>query len=247
MTRILVPYHLDEHLPDLEVPVTTDTAVRTELPAGDPWSRMATLYSVVSTAVSDAVSAGDRPAVVSGDCTTSLGIMAGLQRAGVDPAVIWFDAHGDVQTVETSDSGYLGGMPLRILTGYRPDLIGERLGLRPVDEERVLLVDARDLDPPEVEYLAGAPIRRCAVDEIAADALPDGPLYVHVDFDVVDPHDLPGLLFPAPGGPGLDAVADALHRVVGTGRVAAVGLACTWRPGDGAAERVRPYLRRVLD
>lgn len=246
VTPILVPYHLDEHLPDLDVPLAADTTVRADLPAGDPWHRMAALYADVSTAVADAVSAGDRPVVASGDCTTSLGIVAGLQRAGVDPAVVWFDAHGDVQTVETTASGYLGGMPLRILTGYRPDLIGDRLGLRPVDESRVVLVDARDLDPPEIDYLAGAAIRRHAVKEVTAATLPDGPLYVHVDFDVVDPGELPGLLFPAPDGPPLEAVAGALQRVVTTGRVAAVGLGCTWRSGSGAADRLRPYVTQIL-
>jgi arginase family enzyme len=59
----------------------------------------------------------------------------------------WFDAHGDVQTLETTASGYLGGLPLRLLVGYRPELIATGLGLRPVPEHQVLLVGARDLDP----------------------------------------------------------------------------------------------------
>ena len=51
--------------------------------------------------------------VASGDCLTALGTVAGLQAAGADPAVVWFDAHGDVQTPETTSSGYLAGMSLR--------------------------------------------------------------------------------------------------------------------------------------
>jgi arginase len=65
--------------------------------------------------------------VVSGDCTTALGTVAGLQRAGIDPGIVWFDAHGDVQTVETTASGHPGGLPLRLLTGYRPELIAARI------------------------------------------------------------------------------------------------------------------------
>ncbi|HMG29645.1 MAG TPA: arginase family protein [Jiangellaceae bacterium] len=107
--------------------------------------------------------------MISGDCTTSIGTVAGLQRAGLDPGIVWFDPHGDVQTLETTASGYLGGMPLRVLTGYRPELIAESLGLDPIPEERVLLVDARDLDPPEVDYLAGSAICRCAIEEVSAD------------------------------------------------------------------------------
>ena len=246
MTRILVPYHLDEHRPDLDVPATPDHTITVTLPAGDPWTRMTALYEWVAAAVADAVRNDASPVVFSGDCTTSLGTMAGLQRASEDPAIVWFDAHGDVQTVETSASGYLGGMPLRLLLGYRPDLIGDRLGLRPVPEERAVLVGARDLDPPEVDYLRKAGVRSPGVAEVSADILPDGPLYLHLDLDVVDPGELPGLLFPAPNGPTLAAVGNAVRTVIQTGRVAAIGVGCTWNPGRGAAERVRTEIESIL-
>ncbi len=156
------------------------------------------------------------------------------------------DAHGDVQTLETTTSGYLGGIPLRILVGYRPELLAGPLGLRPLGEERVVLVDARDLDPPEVTYLEGAAIRRSDVGDLSADRLPDGPLYLHLDLDVVDPDQLPGLRFPASGGPGWPPVVEAARRVIGTGRVAALGVGCTWHGGRGAAERARPHLGSLL-
>ena len=127
-------------------------------------------------------------------------------------------------------------MLFRSLVGYRPELIADALGLRPVPEERAVLVDARDLDPPEVEYLNRAAIRRCPVDDLT---IPDGPLYLHIDLDVVNPDDLPGLRFPATGGPGLTAVDAAVGRVLATGRVAAVGLGCTWYPGRGAGSAIR--------
>jgi arginase len=246
MTRILVPYHLDERLADLDFPVAPDSTVTVDLADGDTWSRLARLYELVAAAVVEAVREGTRPAVVSGDCTTAIATVAGLQRTGVAPAIVWFDAHGDVQTLETTTSGYLGGIPLRILVGYRPELLAGPLGLRPVGEERVVLVDARDLDPPEVTYLEGAAIRRSDVDDLSADRLPDGPLYLHLDLDVVDPDQLPGLRFPASGGPGWPPVVEAARRVIGTGRVAALGVGCTWHGGRGAAERARPYLDSLL-
>lgn len=246
MTRILVPYHLDEHLPGLDVPVTPQTTLTVELPAGDPWRRMAALYQAVAATVAETVAGGGRPAVLSGDCTTSLGTVAGLQRAGLDPAIVWFDAHGDLQTLETTTSGYLGGLALRLLVGYRPALLAAPLGLRAVGEQRVVLVGARDLDPPEVRYLQQAAIRRHKVGGLSAGVLPDGPLYLHLDVDIVDPGEVGGLRFPAPGGPGWSAVAQALGVVVGTGRVAALGVGCTWHPGLGAGERVRRPLESIL-
>jgi arginase len=241
-----VPYHIDEYLPDLDLPLQADAEITADLLRGDAWERLAVLYSAVAGAVAEAAGRSVRPVVVSGDCTTSLGTVAGLQRAGIDVGIVWLDAHGDVQTLETTESGYLGGLPLRLLAGYRPELIAADLGLRPVAERRVLLVGARDLDPPEVTYLAGAPVRRAEVADLDTSGLPDGPLYVHVDQDVIDPSDVPGLRYPAPGGPGPAEVAHALQALLGTGRVAAVGVACTWHPGHGAAARVDPYLRTAL-
>jgi arginase len=231
MAVLRVPYHLDEYLPDLDTPLDAGREIAPVLPAGDVWDRLAVLYSAVGEAVAGSARRGLVPVVVSGDCTTSLGTVTGLQRAGVDPAIIWFDAHGDVQTLETTTSGYLGGLPLRLLMGYRPGLIGARLGLRAIAEDRVLLAGARDLDPPEASYLATAGVHRAAVTTLAPAALPDGPLYLHVDVDVIDPGELRGLRYPAPGGVSGGQLTAALRMILATGRVTAVGLACTWLPG----------------
>ncbi len=246
MRVIGVPYHLDEYLPDLDFPLRPADMVTADLPSGDAWERLAALYSLVGQAVADTAGGGGCPVVVSGDCTTALGTVAGLQRAGTEAGIVWFDAHGDVQTLETTASGYLGGLPLRLLVGYRPELIAARLGLRPVPEQHILLVGARDLDPPEATYLAGARIRRSKVAGLDAADLPDGPLYVHLDLDVADPAEIPGLRYPAPGGPGLAQVAGALRMLLGTGRVAAVGIACTWQPGHHAAAHIGPHLEAAL-
>jgi arginase len=246
VTVILVPYHLDEYLADLDVPLDADAIVAPDLPVGDVWARMTALYGAVADMVADAAGRGGRPVVMSGDCTTALGTVAGLQRAGADPGIVWFDAHGDVQTLETTASGYLGGLPLRLLAGYRPELLAGRLGLRAVPERQIVLAGARDLDSPEISYLAGARIRRAEVADLAAGDLPDGPLYVHVDLDVIDPAGVPGLRYPAPGGPTPGQVGDAVRHLLDSGRVAAVGIACTWHPGHGAAAGVAPYLRAAL-
>lgn len=248
MTRypiLRVPYHIDEYLPDLDLPLPAGQVITAGLQAADVWSRLARLYDAVAGAVAATVRDGGCPVVVSGDCTTALGTMCGLQRASVDPGIVWIDAHGDVQTLETTASGYLGGLPLRLLAGYRPELIAGRLALRPVPEERIVLAGARDLDPPEAEYLARALIRQASLDGLAG-VLPAGSLHVHVDLDIIDPGWLPGLRYPAPGGASPAVVMEVLRGLLGTGRVTALDIACTWHPGHGAAARVSPYLEAVI-
>ncbi|SNY55463.1 arginase family protein [Paractinoplanes atraurantiacus] len=244
MSVIGVPYHLDEYLPDLDFALRPGAIVTAEPVGDDMWARLVPLYSAVAAGVAEAAPAPS--VVVTGDCLTALGIVAGLQRSGADPGIVWFDAHGDVQTPDTTTSGYPAGMSLRLLTRHRPELIADRLGLRAVPERRMVLAGSRDLDPPEVAYLGDAEIRQCAVADLDAAELPDGPLYVHLDMDVIRPADVPGLRFPAPGGPSAAEVAGALRLLMGTGRVAAVCLACTWAPGHGAAEAIGPLLADAL-
>jgi arginase len=245
-TVIAVPYHLDEHLPGLDFVLPPDRVVTADLPGGDVWEWLAARESAVAEAVSGVAADGGHPVVVSGDCFAAVGVVAGLQAAGQTVGIVWFDAHGDVQTPETTASGYIAGMPLRLLTGYRPELIAGRLGLRPVPEEHIVLAGARDLDPPEERYLAASAIRQRDVAGLAAADLPGLPLYVHVDLDVLDPDEAPGLRFPTPGGPSAAQLAGALRMLLDTGRVAAITLACSWYPGHSAAAGLSSVLGQAL-
>ena len=146
---------------------------------------------------------GGLRAVVVGDCLASLGTLAGLQRAGHDPSIVWFDAHGDIHTIASSTSQYLGGMPLRMMIGGDPDRLTGPLGIRTLAEDRAVLVDARDLDPGEVEFLATSRVRRSSVDELTAADLPPGPVLVHIDLDVIDAAEVPGMRFPVGRRPQL--------------------------------------------
>jgi arginase len=243
---LLVPYFVDERLNALEMGLPNLAEVTAELPADvNVWHRLGALYEQVARAV-----AAERSpqVVVTGDCIAGLGILAGLQRAGRDPAIVWFDAHGDFHTEATTMSGFLGGLPLALAAGIGTLTLPEILQLRPVPPPRVLLVGARDIDPPELRLLEDHQVPRVdRVEDLREADLPEGDLYLHLDMDVTDPADLPGLRYPAPGGPSLDGVLDAAARVIATGRVSAVGLAATWRPGPNVDHRHRGLVRRVLD
>lgn len=236
MPILYAPYHLDEHLPDLRPALPEGADVRetaADLPDADMWARLVRLHDRF--ADDAAAAAADGPVLaVTGDCTLSIGLAAGLQRAGTDPAVVWIDAHGDLQTLETTASGYVGGMALRFLHGYRPDLFAEPLRLRPVGEDRTLLLDGRDLDPPEADHIAATAIRHRPLDGLTAADLPEGPLLVNLDLDTLDPETMPGARYPAPDGPDEALVLQALRTITGTGRVAGLNIACTWEPGPAA-------------
>ncbi len=242
MANVAVPYHLDERLDPFDIGVPVDHEITAHLPEGTPWQRMAVLYEQVAQTVSGLDSP---PLVVSGDCTTSLGVLAGLQRSGHNVGIVWFDAHADFHTEDTTTSGYLGGMPLALAVGVGLPTLPAALGLRPVTESRVVLVDARDTDPGEHVLLDQSSVTRVHVPGLNAGNLPDGELYLHVDVDVCDPTDVPDLLYPAPGGPDLADVFAAVERVVATGRVAAVGFAATWRNTSRAAAAHEQFVRRL--
>jgi arginase len=242
---LLVPYHLDEYLPDLDVPLTPDRVIAPEPTGTTRAARMAGVFAVLAAEV-EAVDGGSTT-VLTADCTTAVAVVAGLQRRGVDPAVVWFDAHGDLNTPDSSVSGYPGGMALRNLLTDGDPAFGDGLGLRRLTPDRAVLVDARDLDPPEVDYLAATAVQLTTVGALArgeAD-IPPGPIYLHVDLDVVDGAAIPALRYPTPDGPDLTAVGDAIAAVLATGRVAALNLACTWLPGRAGADAVRPLVERL--
>jgi arginase len=236
MTVVVVPFHQDEKLADdlLPLPPGVDRlVVDPELPDGDIWPRLTALYNAAAIPIA---AASRTTTVISGDCLVALATLAGVQRAGLDPALIWFDAHGDVHTLETSTSGYLGGLSLRLALGAHADRIAP-LRLRPIPEDRAMLVDARDLDPAEADYLAGSAVRRSGVADLTAADLPPGPLVLHIDLDVIDAAELPELLFPAPGGPSTSTVLAAVRRILETGRVVVLDIACPWHPSTDAGTR----------
>ena len=126
-----MPYHQDERLADgvIPLPVAGEFLVlQPDLPGDDVWARMAALHSAAADQIAAAVRAGGPTTVLSGDCLVAMAALAGSQRAGVHPGIVWFDAHGDVHTLQTSTSGYLGGLSLRLVLGAHPELLAEPAG-----------------------------------------------------------------------------------------------------------------------
>ena len=231
MGVIAVPYFIGAAMPGLVTP-HPGLALSPPLPDGSPQERMAVLYGHLA----DTVAVEEDPAVYAGDCLAAIGVLAGLQRAGIDPTLVWLDAHGDFHTWRTTRSGFLGGMPLAMIVGRGEQTIVDGAGLIPLDERRVVLVGARDLDPGENEAVAASAMTVLSMEDATRQEPPPGALHVHVDLDVVDPREMPAHNFPAPGGPSLRDVEAALARIAASGRVAAVSFS-TWNPALPGADR----------
>src|SRR5690606_25501277 len=152
------------------------------------------------------------PLIFAADCVSALGALKGLESQ--QPAVVWFDSHGDFNTPETSPSGFLGGMPLAMLVGRGDLTYMESIGLAALPESANIITDARDLDPEEGQALAASDLTHLSdVSQLLTADLPAKPLYIHLDTDVVDIAELPGMSYPAPGGPSVAEVATSFRHV----------------------------------
>jgi arginase len=201
----------------------------------DTVTNLGRIAARTSAAVAEALSHPETFVVaLEGDCTHSLGPMGGLARArGASPGVIWFDAHGDMNTRETSTSGMWGGMPYAVALGWDLEDWREAAGLpEPVRPKAAALVGTSDLDPAEEDALRRHPLLHLTAEDMAApdtaqqlehalrQRAKEAPAwYVHIDVDVAGPEAIPGALTPAPHWPSRDALlgaATAAGRAVST-------------------------------
>ena len=194
------------------------------------------------------VEQGETPVCAVGDCCQSIAVMAGLARNGITPTLIWFDSHGDLNTWETTPSGFIGGMPLAMLTGRGDRRMMQAVGLAPMADEKVILTDARDLDPGERDLLKASRIRHV---EDAADlpdvSLPKGPIYVHFDMDILDSRSAPAFMYPVPGGPTVEDMHTVLAYLKSTGQVVAWSATASWDSKRPGARETLAATRRVWD
>jgi arginase family enzyme len=167
----------------------------------------------------------ERPLVLGGCCCAHVGAVRGLAGRGGRLGVVWLDAHGDLNTPETSPSGNAWGMSFRML-----------LDDGVVRQDDVALVGARSLDPPEVEFMA-----KTGIDDSLERALAGvDAVYVALDLDVLDPADA-DVFFPEPEGLRVAQVESVLRDVTSRAGLAGIGVT-----GHLAEERNLPVITRLL-
>jgi arginase len=184
--------------------------------------------------------------VLEGDCTHAVGAIGGLAQAIGSPGVVWFDAHGDLNTMETTTSGFLGGLPYAVALGWDLDDWRLTAGLeQPVRPEAAVLIGASDLDPAEIEALQRHPILLIDAEEMVQPGIAERvqtalrprfneakAWYMHIDLDVAGPEENPGNLTPASYWPPRQHIIEAARAAAQTVPVKVASLAVYNPAGD---------------
>ena len=152
----------------------------------------------------------ERPLVLGGDCCSHVGAVEGLAARQGRLALIWFDAHGDLNTPESSPSGNQWGMPLRMLLDSGAVAAGD-----------VALVGARNLDPPEEEFIRSSGLH-LGEDGILRALDGAGCAYVALDVDVLEPSEM-SVFMPEPEGLSRLEVERLLRAVEARAKVLGAG------------------------
>ena len=214
--------------------------------------------AAIARAVRPICDTGDVPIVFSGSCHACLGSLSGI---GARTSIIWFDAHGDLNTPETTETGYFDGMALATALGWGWTAMTRQIpGFAAAIEADALLAGGRDLDDGERQLL-----QRSAVGHYAPAPLADGMsaeferalaaparphrAYVHLDLDVIDPSLMRANRFNAPGGVSVEWLESALRLVRQRHDIAAVGVTAydpAFTPPATAAPIVNRLLRALL-
>jgi len=158
---------------------------------------------------------------IAGTCGAELAPVSYLaDRYRGDFAVVWLDAHGDLNTPHTSPSGHFHGMILRTLMG---DGAASAVSLvrRPLEPTQIVLAGVRDLDRDEATFISDTAISRLGPADLLVPDRVTGRLrsgaftkiYVHLDLDVLDPIEFADVLVPAPGGISIAALNDTVHSL----------------------------------
>ncbi|WP_246578893.1 arginase [Cohnella xylanilytica] len=168
---------------------------------------------LVSEHVSRAVESGFFPLVLGGDHSVAIGSLAGLTAHYRNLGVIWFDAHADLNTEETSPSGNAHGIPLAVALGRARFKLTDIPGASLIRKERLVLVGVRDIDPGEKELIRSEGIACFTMHDIdklgmktvmeraiaIAGQGTDG-VHLSLDLDALDPLEAAGVGTPVPGG-----------------------------------------------
>ncbi len=194
--------------------------------------------------------------MIGGDCGTELAPVSFLNKIYKgDLAVIWLDAHGDLNTPSSSASKKFHGMPLRFLLGEGEEEIIAKCFSK-LDASQVFLAGARDFDEEECHFIRTNDMSCLSVEDIGdrAENLINSirskgfhQVYLHLDLDVLDPDCFPGVLCPSPEGLSLEALDGILEGLMENFNTVGFGVLEHAAPQVGEDGKLMAVLNRVRD
>ncbi|HBV88509.1 arginase [Desulfosporosinus sp.] len=186
--------------------------------------------------VAEAIKDGVIPLILGGDHSLGIGTLAGLALSKQSFGLIWFDTHGDYNSLDTTESGNIHGMPLAIANGIgAQELTSIGGGIKKIREENTVIIGAREMDPQEKEMLRKSKITVFTMRDIdqmgmmevvrqgikVASEGTDG-IHVSFDLDVIDPEEAPGVGTPVPGGVTYREAHLAMELLADSGRLSSM-------------------------
>lgn len=214
---------------------------------------IAALNSELADRVAEAAGSGRFPLILGGDHSIAIGTIAGLTRHYRNLGLIWFDAHGDLNTEDTSPSGNIHGMSLAVNLGQGHPLLTQiRRQSSRIDPAKVVIIGARSLDEGERAYIRQAGITCFTMHDIDRKGMPyvmeqalrilgDGTDGVHLSFDIdsLDPAEAPGTGTPIPGGVSYREAHLALEMMYESGLITSAEFVEVSPPLDSQKRTVR--------
>ncbi len=198
------------------------------------------------------------PIILSGNCNyAAFGTMSALPQNKT--GVLWFDAHGDFNSPETSSSGFFDGMALNVLTGNSWKALSESMnGFKIVDEENVILIGARDLDKEEEILLNKSKIKRINTEDIrnkSTEIIAEKffhplsekvqQIYLHIDLDVIDKDEFKANQFAASGGLKINELTKIIKAAKLNFKIAAVAFTA-YEPGYDKSQIANDFVREII-
>ncbi len=174
--------------------------------------------------------------------------------------VLWFDAHGDFNSPETSSSGFFDGMALNVLTGNSWKALSESMnGFKIINEENVILIGARDLDKEEEILLNKSKIKRINTEDIRNNSIENiaekffKPLskkveqvYLHIDLDVLDKDEFKANQFAASNGLKLTDLLEIIKAAKQNFKIAAAAFTA-YEPGHDSSEKANEVVHKTIE
>jgi arginase len=229
------------HPPTVYTPTLDGLSLSSDVP-----TNIGMLNRRIADMVADIRGSGQRVLLIGGDCTHTTGVYAGLVQAhGPDARIglVWFDAHGDFNTTQTTLSGMLGGMPVAVCAGLTLPQWRNAAGIHtPLATNRIVMVDVRNLDAAEETLIRATDVRVVACEQDAVThamhrLLEDVDLvYLHIDEDILDARYVPNHGTAEPNGPDMAQVQAAIRAVadVAGDKLVAMALVSVYNAGPGA-------------